>query len=235
MRLGSLITATVLAMASGIAGAQSVDYKCFPLFEEAGATPLSSSCRFLASMATGGMGMRHCTSGTLHINAYCSDPCLQSTVDLENSSIGNSPGLAKFISQQKCIAGETCFNKLDLESPAWADAVVPGFLNPLINRNHIWPVVQMDCDEKYDIADFFGVGKDLVQSSCSVKSAALHIVVDLKGALSQHGCGTDNDWAAIEAYILDCIRNSTDYSAAEKAVAAEAVVQARDLIRLTCV
>lgn len=93
----------------------------------------------------------------------------------------------------------------------------------------------MDCDGKYDIAESLGVGKGLIQSACSVKSAALHIAVDLKGALSQHGCGTDNDWAAIEAYILDCIINSTNHSAAEKAVAAEAVVQARDLIRLTCV
>jgi len=91
------------------------------------------------------------------------------------------------------------------------------------------------CDGKYNIAESIGIGKGLVQSACIVKSAALHIPVDLKGALSQHGCGTDNDWTAIEAYILDCIRNSTNYTAAEKAVAAETVVQARDLIRLNCV
>lgn len=235
-----LLFLVMFVMATGVV-AQTVTNEekavCYPLYQEAGAVPLTQSCPLDASLADTNLGNYYCTATPAIVDAYCGDLCYSAYVQLEDSAAATHPGVDVFVRQQSCIAKKSCLTKTDLEDSSWLDSVVPDFIAPFAEQQGDWSGIIQQCDDLINNAIQLGNTNmvNMARLKCANDAAKYHIQNDLLAALKTNGCGTENDWEKIAQQIIDCVKNNDLLNWFPASVIAKAqVVRERDEVRAQC-
>ena len=129
------------------------------------------------------------------------NPCDQSANDAQQMADDNQGFFnptSEFMDVQACIAKDSCRKKKSMDNPNWLDQVLPKFVNALKDQTGAWPVIIAACNA-IPITDLFR------KQECAAMMATNHIFVDLLGAMTQAGCGTDSDWQSVQDSILKCL------------------------------
>ena len=133
------------------------------------------------------------------------DPCDQSANDAQQMADDSHSFLdgifnptTEFMDVQACIAKDACRKKKSLDNPHWLDEVLPKFVNALKDQTGLWPEIIAACNA-IPIIDPFR------KQECAAMMASNHIFVDLLNAMTQAGCGTDDDWQSVQDSILKCL------------------------------
>ncbi len=130
-----------------------------------------------------------------------------------------------FHQQQTCIAKASCNARCAMENCNWLKAVLPDFVTPYLTKGGNWTTIEARCRQR-------SAGW-LADRLCASEMARYHIEVDLMGALSRSGCGSDSDWTKVFDVINSC-SGETFNTDAEKFVATFAVRLQRDRVRNSC-
>lgn len=161
--------------------------------------------------------------------------CGKSVADLENSAKGETDPRHLFHAQQTCIAMKSCELRCQMENCRWMDNVIPDFTRPYLDGDGLWPQVEASCDGIRIALLGVTAGKWIADRQCFSTMGWYHVLVDLKGSLTKHGCGSQHDWNLVGQQIVPCLKETQPgYPQSYYRFGGFFVSLARDRVRTTC-
>ncbi|WP_421567598.1 hypothetical protein [Stenotrophomonas sp. PD6] len=135
--------------------------------------------------------------------------CGKSVAELEADTKGPIDPRRLFHAQQTCIAKKSCQLRCQMDNCKWMELVIPAFVDPYLGGENLWPFVEGLCSNFVGtMADMGVIGKWIADRECFSTMGWYHVQVDLKNALTQYGCGSQNDWDLVGQQIVPCLRET---------------------------
>lgn len=162
--------------------------------------------------------------------------CGKSIAELEAEAKGPIDPRRLFHAQQTCIAKKSCQLRCQMDNCKWMDNVIPAFVDPYLGGDGLWPQVEASCaGVVVAMAGLPGVGKWIADRECFSTMGWYHVQVDLRNALTQYGCGSQNDWDLVGDQIVPCLKETQPgYPQVYYEVGGIFVDSARERVRQQC-
>lgn len=162
--------------------------------------------------------------------------CGKSIAELEAEAKGAIDPRRLFHAQQTCIAKKSCQLRCQMDNCQWMDNVIPAFVDPYLGGDGLWPQIEASCAGiVVAMAGLPGVGKWIADRECFSTMGWYHVQVDLRNALTQYGCGSQNDWDLVGEQIVPCLKETQPgYPQIYYEVGGIFVDSARERVRQQC-